>query len=186
MEQQSFCRLEWFFFFFFWTYLLGQDNRIQDKPEEEFILPVFKKTHCSLESYSGKGSTSKKQIYRRIGCYTTQFLVSFLPSLFSSSLHLLIVVILLHVSFQSFKNVQCSGFKYSHNTRNHHTISRIFSSCQGESVYPLNSLPFFSVYFCYNHFHCYYGYWYTFGKECDKGKMGKVLIKKLKMSFRSW
>lgn len=45
--------------FFFWTYLLGQDNRIQDKPEE-FILPVFKKTYCSLESYSGKGSTSKK------------------------------------------------------------------------------------------------------------------------------
>ena len=28
--------------FFFWTYLLGQDNRVQDKPEE-FILPVFKK-----------------------------------------------------------------------------------------------------------------------------------------------
>ena len=69
---------------FFWTYLPGQDNRIQYKPEE-FILPVFEKTYCSLESYSGRGSTNKKQIYRRSGCHTTQFLFSFLPSLFSSS-----------------------------------------------------------------------------------------------------
>ena len=62
---------------FFWTYLPGQDNRIQYKPEE-FILPVFEKTYCSLESYSGKGSTNKKRIYRRSGCHTTQFLFSFL------------------------------------------------------------------------------------------------------------
>lgn len=57
---------------YFWTYLLGQENRIQYKPEE-FILPVFKKTYCNLESCLGEDSTNKKYIIERVGATWLNF-----------------------------------------------------------------------------------------------------------------
>lgn len=70
---------------FFGSYLLGQDNRIQYKPEE-FILPVFKKTYCSLESCSGRAQLIKTRFIERVGTTRLNFYfpfisLSLLPSL---------------------------------------------------------------------------------------------------------